>query len=64
MTVPFVDCSEKLPPVQDHSEVKRDCERIGARLHVIETVPAGLLKVESLIVKPVLLWLTVPPLLL
>ena len=61
---PSVDCAEKFPPVHDHSDVKPNCGKIGVRLHDIETVPAGLLIGDPLMVKVVAVWLTVPPLLL
>ncbi len=44
--------------------MKPNDELIGVRLHVIETVPAGLLTVDPVMVKVVAVWLTVPPLLL
>ena len=36
---------------------------ICVRLHVIETVPAGVLTADALMVRFVVLWLTVPPVL-
>jgi hypothetical protein len=62
--VPSVDCAEKLPPVHDHSSVNPNPVVIGVRLHVIVTVPAGLLTVDPLMVMVVVVWLTLPPLLL
>jgi hypothetical protein len=61
---PSVDWAEKLPPVHVHSDVNPNCCKIGVKLHDIETVPAGVLTVDSPIVKVVAVMLTVPPLLL
>jgi hypothetical protein len=61
---PSVDCSVKFPPVHDHSSVKPNPVVIGVRLHDMETVPAGLLNVEPVMVNVVVVWLTVPALLL
>jgi len=50
--------------VHVHSDVNPNCCKIGVKLHDIETVPAGVLTVDSPIVKVVAVMLTVPPLLL
>ncbi len=60
---PSVDCNENVPPVHDHVSVSPVTLRT-VRLQLIVTVPAGLLTVEPLMLRVVLVILTVPLLLL